>query len=72
MSAPTYVPGSVPSGYAAPLAAVSDTDHGGWILVATAMGIVLMLLCLGIRVYVRTDAGGPWGVDDTVLGLATV
>lgn len=72
MSAPSYVPGSVPSGQSAPFVVGSATDHSADIVIVTAMGIALILLCLVVRIYIRSNLSGPWMADDTVLALATV
>jgi len=72
MSAPTYVPGSVPSGEAAPFLVSSPTEHSADIVIVTATGIALILLTFVTRVYICFDFSGPWLADDTVFTLATV
>lgn len=72
MSAPTYVPGSVPSGQSAPFVVASPTDHSASIVIVAATGISLILLSFAIRIHIRYNFSGPWQVDDTVFGLATV
>jgi hypothetical protein len=72
MSAPTYGPGSVPTGEAAPFLVTSNTDHSPDIVLVTAIGIALILLTFAIRVYIRFNFSGPWLADDTVFALATV
>jgi hypothetical protein len=72
MSAPTYVPGSVPSGQSAPFVVSSPTDDSGVIVIVAATGIALILVCFVIRLYIRFSFSGPWQVDDMVLALATV
>lgn len=50
----------------------SPTDHGADIVIVVATVIMLILLCLAIRIHVRSNFSGPWLVDDTVFALATV
>ena len=34
----------IPTGYSAPFAVVTDSDHTAWLLIATALGLCLILL----------------------------
>ncbi len=74
MSAPTatYEPGTVPSGQSAPFLVASPTDHSAGIVIVAATGIILVLLTLVVRIYIRVSSSGPWQADDTVFALATV
>jgi uncharacterized membrane protein YdbT with pleckstrin-like domain len=72
MSTPTYGPGSVPSGQSAPFIIASSTNHSADIVIVAATGVALIFITLAIRIYIRFHFSGPWLVDDTVFGLATV
>lgn len=72
MSATTYDPKIVPSGQAAPFLVVTSTDHSADIVLVSATGIALLLVCLAIRIYIRFTFSGPWLADDTVFTVATV
>lgn len=62
----------VPPGQSPPFAAVTDTDHRAWIIIATALGISMTLLSSSIRIFVRQTIGPGWGLDDVTLALSTV
>ena len=51
---------------------VDSTHHGGWIIVITAIGMILLLLCLALRIYFRVAYGTISGLPDYILGLAGV
>lgn len=55
-----------------PLLIVDETHHGAWVAIAAAYGLTLTLVCLLIRLYVRTVVSPPFGIDDIVLLFATV
>lgn len=55
-----------------PLLIVDETHHGAWVAIAAAYGLTLTLVCLLIRLYVRTVVSPPFGIDDIVLLCATV
>jgi len=63
---------ALPSGYHAPLAIVNANNHGGWIVICNAFGLVVGLICLAIRVYIRTKVSPPFALDDWILAAATV
>ena len=67
-SAPT----AIPSGQSAPVEAITATQHGAWVVIATALGLVLGLTCVFIRVYVRVVITPPFGRDDYMHIVATV
>ncbi|KXL42396.1 hypothetical protein M433DRAFT_358504 [Acidomyces richmondensis BFW] len=62
---------ALPSGYHAPLAVVNANNHGGWIVICNAFGLVVGLICLAIRVYIRTKVSPPFALDDWILAAAT-
>ncbi|OCL15262.1 hypothetical protein AOQ84DRAFT_329710 [Glonium stellatum] len=68
MSAPT----GLPTGYSAPPSIVSENDHSAWITITAALGLCCVMLCLIMRVYVRTQISPPFGWDDSSLIAATV
>lgn len=59
---PQVLPGHFP-----PFAAVTSTDHAAWILVATILGLVCVLVFGALRILVRVRS---FGLDDYVLTLA--
>ena len=61
-----------PPGQSPPFAIITDTDHSGWVIIATAFGLSCVLICALIRVFVRIAISPPFGHDDTVLAAATV
>ncbi|KAH8428383.1 uncharacterized protein LDX57_006081 [Aspergillus melleus] len=70
MSSDTPIP--IPSGYSPPFEVVDDLHHGAWVIIATALGLVIALVSFLIRVYVRVALNPPFAVDDGVLLGATV
>lgn len=62
----------IPDGYSPPFAIVSDTDHTAWIIIATALGLALVLQFGAIRVVVRGSICPGIGLDDFFLAAATV
>lgn len=67
MSAPT----GLPAGYSPPSSIVSANDHSAWITITAALGLCCILLCLIMRLYVRTRINPPFGWDDGSLVAAT-
>ncbi|KAK4943226.1 hypothetical protein LTR66_014627, partial [Elasticomyces elasticus] len=61
----------LPPGYSAPLALVDGDNHGAWVIITNAFGLILVLICLLIRLYIRRVASPPFAKDDTVLSAAT-
>ena len=54
-------------------AELSDsTHHGGWIIIVSAILLVLLVLCLALRGYVRTTYSTIAGSPDHVLAVAGV
>lgn len=72
MSSPSYGYGVLPTGQSAPVESIDSTHHGAWVVIATALGLVLGTVCLLIRLYVRVIITPPWSRDDYVHGAATV
>lgn len=62
----------VPDGYYPPFAAVTDTDHGAYIIIAVALGTTLVLISSFIRAFIRVSFAQRAGLDDAFLGAATV
>ncbi|KOS48288.1 hypothetical protein ACN38_g685 [Penicillium nordicum] len=62
----------VPPGQSPPFETVDDKHHGGIIIITAAICLVISLVCLLIRVYVRIFLNPPWGPDDIILLGATV
>jgi hypothetical protein len=62
----------VPDGYYPPFAAVTDTDHGAYIIIAVTLGTTLVLISSFIRAFIRISFAQRAGLDDTFLGAATV
>ena len=63
----------VPEGMYPPFAVITKSDHGGLIIIASALGLSLVLMFSSIRTFVRcaTNRHGP-GIDDAFLAAATV
>lgn len=73
MSAATSAAASaIPSGQSAPVEIINATHHGAWIVIATALGLTLGLVCIFIRLYVRVLITPPLSNDDYIHGAATV
>lgn len=65
-------PPAIPTGQSAPLAAIDAKHHGAWVVIATALGLVLGLVGILIRLYVRVVITPPFSRDDYVHVVATV
>jgi hypothetical protein len=61
-----------PAGQSAPAEIVDPKHHAAWIIIATALGLVCLLLCLLIRIYVRLAVSPLAGSADIFLGFAAV
>jgi len=66
------VPITVPAGYYQPFAVVTDDDHRAWIIIASALGLAMVMLSSIIRLFIRSNFGQKFGTDDVLLGAATV
>ncbi|KAF2166647.1 hypothetical protein M409DRAFT_23278 [Zasmidium cellare ATCC 36951] len=62
---------TIPNGYSTPFAVVTDTDHGAWIIIATALGLSQILLFAGIRAFVKCVINPGLAFDDTMVFTAT-
>ncbi|CRL26708.1 DNA methylase, N-6 adenine-specific, conserved site [Penicillium camemberti] len=62
----------VPPGQSPPFETIDDKHHGGIIIITAAICLVISLVCLLIRVYVRIFLNPPWGSDDIILLGATI
>ncbi|KAK4634790.1 hypothetical protein CLAFUW4_01502 [Fulvia fulva] len=65
-------PFTVPDGYYPPFAIISDSDHGGWIIIATSLGLAMALLSTIIRIYVKSILRQQLSLDDILLAGATL
>ncbi|OCK76745.1 hypothetical protein K432DRAFT_462498 [Lepidopterella palustris CBS 459.81] len=68
MSTPT----GLPEGYSPPLSIVTPDNHSSWITITASMGLVCVMLCLIMRIYVRTHISPPFGWDDGTLVATTI
>ncbi|KAM5471699.1 hypothetical protein MferCBS49748_001870 [Microsporum ferrugineum] len=62
-------PSAIPEGHRAYL--VTDTDQGGHIVIVSTLLMSWMVLCFFIRIYIRSDINGPFGLDDSVVGIGS-
>ncbi|GBF59566.1 hypothetical protein TMEN_581 [Trichophyton mentagrophytes] len=62
-------PSSVPDGHRA--YHVTDTDQSGHIVIVSTLLMSWMVLCFFIRIYIRSDINGPFGLDDLVAGIGS-
>ncbi|KAJ5493611.1 hypothetical protein N7463_009698 [Penicillium fimorum] len=62
----------VPTGQSPPFETVDGKHHAGIIIITAAICLMISLVCLLIRVYVRKFLSPPWGSDDIVLLGATI
>lgn len=69
---PQDIPLFVPDGYYPPYAVITDTDHGGYIIIAVALGLTFVLISSVLRIALRIGAVQKPGLDDTFLAVATV
>lgn len=49
-----------------------DEHHGAWVIILTAIGLVLLILSLLIRLYVRLKIRSSLHLADGVLAIAGV
>jgi hypothetical protein len=50
----------------------TDSDHGPLILLASYLGLTLMLLFILLQLAVKFTSARPWGSDDSLIIFATV
>ncbi|EFQ98518.1 hypothetical protein MGYG_01545 [Nannizzia gypsea CBS 118893] len=62
-------PSTVPDGHRA--YNVTDTDQSGHIVIVSTLLMSWMVLCFFIRIYIRSDINGPFGLDDLVAGIGS-
>lgn len=62
---------SVPEGHKAPLIRLDDDHHGSWLVICSAFGLVIILLTLIIRIYLRYRVSPPFAADDIALTAST-
>ncbi|CAG8895297.1 unnamed protein product [Penicillium egyptiacum] len=62
----------VPPGQSPPFETIDEKHHAGIIIIVAAICLVISLVCLLIRVYVRVFLNPPWGSDDIILLGATI
>ncbi len=56
----------------APLTEITSTNHTGIIIITNALGLILVLIFLVIRISVRVYLSPPFDIDDWLLFAATV
>ena len=55
-----------------PLVVIDESHHAGIVIVVGTLALIMALICLVIRVYVRTLLSPGFGRDDHLLFVATV
>jgi hypothetical protein len=60
------------SGQYPPFEVIDSQHHAGIIIITAAICLVITLVCLLIRVYVRVLLSPTFGIDDWILLAATV
>ena len=63
---------TVPEGQSAPFETIDSKHHAGIIIITTAICMVITLVCLLIRMYVRLLLSPPLAFDDIILLGGTV
>lgn len=63
---------TLPDGYQAPAALVDASHHGAWVHITNGFGLVVILISLAIRTYIRIKVSPPFKYDDIALAGATV
>ena len=53
-----------------PFAVVTDTDHSGWVIICTTLGLPILLIFSFIRYIVRRAV--DFGLDDGLIAASTV
>ncbi|RAO68266.1 uncharacterized protein BHQ10_004278 [Talaromyces amestolkiae] len=62
----------VPPGQSPPFEVVDDQHHGAWIIITTALGVAISLVCWLIRLYVRFALTSGFGIADWILAASSV
>nr|POE89964.1 hypothetical protein CFP56_20433 [Quercus suber] len=63
---------SLPPGSHAPLLQSDADHHGSWVAICTAFGVLIIILTLMVRAYIRVKASPPFSYDDWTLTASTV
>ena len=63
---------SLPTGYSPPFFVVTNDNHSGWIVIATALGLACFLVFVAARVVVRHAITSGFGQDDWLLSSSVV
>lgn len=50
----------------------TEQDHGGIALTICTLMATWVVLCFGVRIYMRATVSGPFGIDDMIFTAATV
>lgn len=50
---------------------LDDDHHGSWLVICSAFGMVIILLTLIIRTYLRYKVSPPFAADDITLAIST-
>jgi hypothetical protein len=61
----------IPEGNKPPLIRLDDNHHGSWLVICSAFGLVIILLTLTIRIYLRYRVSPPFAADDIALTIST-
>jgi len=62
---------AIPKGSSPPLLKLDDNHHGSWLVISSAFGLVIILLTLIIRIYLRYRVSPPFAADDIALTVST-
>ncbi|GAB1732402.1 hypothetical protein NU195Hw_g741t1 [Hortaea werneckii] len=71
MAAATASATGLPPGYHEPFAKTDADHHGSWVIICNAFGLVVGLISLAIRAYIRGKVSPPFAIDDWILAGAT-
>ncbi|KAI7498363.1 hypothetical protein KC367_g5144 [Hortaea werneckii] len=71
MAAATASATGLPPGYHEPFAKTDADHHGSWVIICNAFGLVVGLISLAIRAYIRGKVSPPFSKDDWLLAGAT-
>ena len=63
---------TVPDGHAPPFSVVTPTDQSAWIIIATAFGLMCVLMFSIVRTALRSTVASRFALDDALLAAATV
>jgi hypothetical protein len=63
---------STPTQLYPPFAVVTETDHTAWIIIATALGMSIVLLFSIIRAYLAVAFQPRFGLEEGCLSISTV